>query len=335
MKKRTVGIYARYDGSEQSFCAKFLAGYISKCYRYVTWFVPDAPGRGSSCRGFSYQWDPKVQPCSGRRKQAGKAAAQCDTFFFFEPNEELFRRLPAGAVTAFVTDPRYWTPRCRAFAEACTYLLVPGRSRDGQAASVNAKTYFWPFDPSVPGGRRLGIDYEKQPRLLFPAFGFSREERHFAEQVARIVKHCKPDVKTVVTYFDPAIAPRPGNDSRTDDWRLIRYLQNADWIVDLNPRPLYGLFSAFAGTYELQWFGFDTAPNTDPANSARRHLIRQPVENGRVVPDLESTAMRIVRRLNMPFQGDLDRHRGSGVWDHRCTEYLRVTNIVLGIKTKY
>lgn len=155
------------------------------------------------------------------------------------------------------------------------------------------------------------------------------------EQVAGIVRLCKPNVKTVVCHFDPEIKPRPGNDSRTDDWRLIRYLQNSDWIVDLNQRPVYCLFGAFAGTYELQWIGFEASPNSDPMNAARRHLIRQPVLNGRVVPDVESTAMQIVERLERPFQGDLDRHRGSGVWDHRCAEYLRVTNIVLGIRTKY
>jgi hypothetical protein len=170
---------------------------------------------------------------------------------------------------------------------------------------------------------------------LFPAFGFSADERLFAENVAKIVRLCKPNVKTVVAYFDPTVPSRPGQDSRTDDWRLIRYLQSSDWIIDLNQQPLYGLFGAFAGTYELQWMAFDASPNSDPLSGARRHLIRQPVREGRVMPNLESTAMQIVDRLDRPFQDDLDRHRGSGVWNHRCTEYLRVTNIVLGIKTNY
>ncbi len=214
MKKRTVGIYARYDASEQCFCAKFLAGYINKCYRYVKWF---APGRKESCRGFSHQWDSKVPAWNDRQH---RTAARCDTFFFFEANEDLRRRLPKHAVTAFVADPRYWSPEQRAFADRCTFLLTPGQSWSDRIASRTApyQSYAWPFDPSVPGGRRRGIDYEKRPKLLFPAFGFSAEERQFAENVAGIVRLCKPNVKTVVAYFDPTAKPRPGHDSRTDDW---------------------------------------------------------------------------------------------------------------------
>ena len=337
MKKRIVGIHASYNASEQTLCAEFLAGYIAKCYRFVKWFVPEIPERA---RGFSHQWDTEVVPCYGSGEKAKRTAAQCDTFFFFRPQDDLFDALPRHAVTAFVVDPRNRTPETVAFGRRCTFTLLPSEQwLDRKNADHRRHILVWPCDPSVQCIPRIDLDYEKEPRLFFPAFGLSYLDRHFILQVADIVKRCKPNVKTVVGYYDANVIPTAGNDSRTHDWRLIRYLQNSDWVIDLNPKPLYGLFAACAGGYGLQWVGFDTVPNNDEWNASRRHLISQPIgrpgNQERVLPDLESTATQIVALLDTPFPSVDQRHRSCGVWDHRRAEYLRVTNIVLGVKTKY
>jgi hypothetical protein len=166
-------------------------------------------------------------------------------------------------------------------------------------------------------------------------------ERMFVEQTAELVKLCLPHVQVAVGFYDAKVEPKPGVDSRTHDWRLLRYLQNSDWLIDLNTRPFYTLFPACAGGFGLQWIGFEVAPNTCDSCGTRRHLIQAPVEQTswqggqRVVPDLESTVEQIVRFLTTPFHGDLDRHANGGAWDNRRAEFLRVTNQILGIKSRY
>lgn len=339
MKKRTVGIYANYDASEQSLCAEFLAGYVMKCYRYVKWFVPRDPKSDARVWGFSHQWDSDVVPWIEGSERVRKAVAECDTFFFFEPNERLWELLPKKAVTASVVGPGLLSEDRREFAKRCTFTLMPCEPSGAELYDPPANAIYWPFDPSIQCIMRSDLDYENQPKLLFPAFGFHSWERTFVRQVAEIVKLCKPNVKTVLAYYDANAKPYAGCDSRTHDWRLIRYMQNTDWIIDLNFRPSYCLFGACAGGYGLQWIGLDLAPNTDAANAARRHLIscydRRAGKAKRIVPDLESTAAQIVACLDTPFHGPEDRHRSCGAWENRRAEFLRVTNLILGIKTKY
>ena len=340
MKKRTVGIYAPYDGSEQTLCAEYLAGYITRGYRYVKWFVPDrADVKGRSC-GFSHKWDSEVVPWQGNLKNARKTAAVCDTFFFFQANEEIFERLPRDAVTALLVDPRNRDAAYLDFAHRCTFTLWPGQEwiPDRNFTDRTGNAFLWPFDPTVPLIPKRSPDFV-EPKLFFPAFGLSAIERDFVRQIAMIVKRCRPNFKAVVGCYDATIPSIPGFDSQVYDWRLLQYLRCSDWIIDLNPRPLLCLFAAFAGGLEIQWTGFDVAPNSDRWNQARRHLISEPIQRigsaDQVLPDLESTALQIVSRLDAPMANNHDRHRGSGVWDQRRTEFLRVTNLVLGNKTKY
>jgi hypothetical protein len=333
MKKRIVGIYSSYDASEQTLCAEFLAGYVVKCYRHVKWFVPKAPKPGDRFYGFSHQWDSEVISCHEKSDLVRKNAASCDTFFFFAPNDELRDALSPKAVTACIVDPR----KPATFEKRCTLVLVPSESwLSWRHSDPSRNVLVWPYDPSMQCIPRNDLDYEKEPRLFFPAFGLNDLQRRFIRRVAEIVKRCQPNVRTVVGYYDARIPPSPGNDSRTHDWRLIRYLQNSDWIIDLNPQPQYGLFAACAGGYGLQWAGFDVPPNSDAWNASRRHLIRESlVRTGgseRVMPDLESTVAQIVARLDRPFPSLEERHHSCGVWDGRRAEYLRVTNIVLGFK---
>ena len=341
MKKRTVGIFARYDASEQTLCAEYLARYVINCYRYTKWFVHEAPSPGSRFCGFSHQWDSEVVPWHGKRKEAIKSLQSCDTFFFFERNEEILDMLPGETVTAFVMNPHDRGSESLAFAKRCRYSLVAGNECCKQ---IMEKEYglhpiVWPFDSAMQCIPRTNPDFEKRPHLFFPAFGFSPAERQFVIDVAEIVRLCLPNVQAAVGFYDATVEPKPGVDSRTHDWRLLRYLQTSDWIIDLNTKPLFGLFPAFAGGYGLPWIGYDLAPNTDERNKARRHLIQatlpQTPENPHVVPELETTAKQIVTRLGTPLQGDLERHAGAGAWDNRRAEFLHVTNLILGCKTKH
>ena len=344
MKKRTVGIFARYNASEQTLCAEYLARYVTNCYRYTKWFVPEVPRAGSRFHGFSHQWDSEVVSWHSKRTEQVKSIQACDTFFFFERNEEILDMLPDETVTAFVMDPRDGSANSLAFAKRCRYTLVTGNDCLKQTTfrESGPNMTVWPFDSAMQCIPKTNPIDEKRPRLFFPAFGFSLPERKFVENVAEIVRLCLPDTQAVVGFYDGSVEPKPGVDSRTYDWRLLRYLQASDWIIDLNPKPLFCLFPAFAGGYGLPWLGYEIAPNTDGMNRARRHMIREPIrrvhENqpvGKVVPDLESTARQIVTRLSTPFQGDLERHAGAGTWDNRRAEFLRVTNVILGCKTRY
>lgn len=338
MKKRTVGIHADYDASEQTLCAEFLAAYIVKCYRYAKWFVPRGPKSNRRYSGFSHQWDTEVVPCRETSAEIRRDVAGCDTFFFFTPNEQLFELLPNDAVTAAVVGPGNRSGESLAFAKRCTFILMSCQSMFREMRRRPKNVLFWPFDPSIQCIPRQDLDFETRPKLLFPAFGFNYWERKFTLQVADIVKMCKPDAQVVTAYYDAGSESGPGDDSRTHDWRLIRYMQNSDWIIDLNPRPSYSLFGACAGGYGLQWIGFDLPPNNDDCNAARRHLIAcEPASTkaNRSMPDLESTAAQILARLDTPFHGLADRNRCHGAWENRRAEFLRVTNIVLGIRTKY
>ena len=343
MKKRSVGIYAAYDASEQCLCAAFLARYIVSCYRYVHWFVPHAPGPKDRTFGFSHQWDTEVLEWHPANQAIRDAVKSCDTFFFFMPNRELFDLLPVGTVTACVFDPRTRGSDTLRFARKCAWPLVTSGEWTRQYPSLALwdSLTVWPFAPSIPCALRRDLDYEQQPRLFFPACGLTLSERMFVEQTAELVKLCLPNVRTVVGFYDAGTEAAPGVDSRTHDWRILRYLQNSDWLIDLNPRPFYTLLPALAGGYGLQWAGFDLIPHTGDDCSARRHLVETRLDRNhpqygvKAVPDLEDTAEQIVRLLTTPFHGELDRHRGSGAWDNRRAEFLRVTNRILGIKSRY
>jgi len=343
MRKRTVGVYAGYDASEQSLCAEFLARYIVSCYRYARWFVPRTPEPADRSFGFSHQWDTEVLGWQNATRATLDAVKACDTFFFFTPNREIWDRLPAKAVTACMIDPRVRDPVALKFATKCTWSLVTSGAWLKQYPSLTflENLAVWPFDPSIPCNPRRDLDYERHPRLFFPAYDLTFSERMFVEQTAELVKLCLPHVRTVVGFYDAKTEPKPGVDSRTHDWRLLRYLQNSDWLIDLNPRPFYTLFPTLAGGYGLQWAGFDILPNRDDACSTRRHLIATQIDRTnpqygfQAVPDLESTAEQIVRFLTTPFHGELDRHRRSGAWENRRAEFLRVTNMILGIKSRF
>jgi hypothetical protein len=340
MKKRTVGICANYDASEQCLCALFLAGYIVTRYRYATWFTPSEVKPSDLVRGFSHQWDNTV--CHPEKPKYKAKAKVCDTLFFFEPDNDLFDLLPPGAVTAFVLNPYTWDKKAKDFAKRCSRVLL--------LSSEWVKTYskypylrnfsVWPFEPSLHGISRQNIDKKEGTYLFYPAYGFSPIDRQFVCNVAELVNYCRPDIKSVVGFYREGVPPRPGYDPRVFDWRLQKYLQNSDWVIDLNPKPLFGFFPACAGNYGLRWAGFNISPYNDAHSQTRRHLITtetKPVGSNAVkaAPDLEATAVQIVKYIEDVERNAPNTPYISGSWERRCSEFLQTTNHILGIRTRY
>jgi hypothetical protein len=337
MRKRTVGILAKYDASEQCICAAFLAQYISKCYRYVVWFSPAKPKQTDTLKGFSHQWDKEVIPRTNPK--ANMRLKKCDTFFFFEPDNEAFDLLPKNAVTSLIINPHTWNTETYKFAKRCTYSLV---------LSPEWLVYFgrhyyldnvlvWPFDPAMQCIPRQNPLADKEPRLFYPAYGLEENDLQFVKQVAELVKLCCPQIKSVVGFYDSKEKSVPGYDANTYDWRLQKYLQQSDWIVYLNPQPVFSLFPACAGGYGIKWSGFNISPNTDIYNDSRRHLIDTNTKSiytgiDQAVPDLDDTVIQLVRRIEMPGKRSEDPNRTSGAWEQRRAEFLRITGKILGIK---
>lgn len=344
MKKRTVGIYANYDASEQTFCAMLLAGYISRCYRHAAWFVPNGIKKGSSVKGLSHQYDSEIVACDDGKDVYIRRAKECDTFFFFECNEELFSILPKGAVTAFVVNPHTFDSASLSFARKCTYSLLVDDTlrREMRKCDYLQNAVSFPFDPLLPSIPKVNVNFAENAWVLYPAFGLSRGSRRLVKQVAEMVKLCCPHIRSTVAYYDKSESPVPeeGIDTLCHDWRLVKYLHNADWIIDLNTQPSLCLFPTFAGCYGIQWSGFNVSPNTDKFNQARRHLIETPVKKAgrwaeRAMPDVEDTVTQIVRQLTGTFYNDLDRNRASGIYDQRKNVFIKTIGMLLGSKVKF
>jgi hypothetical protein len=340
MKKRTVGIYAKYDASEQSLCALSLINYIITRYRYVVWFTPKGVKAGDPAHGFSHQWDSGIVPKSSPKCNA--KLKDCDTFFFFEPDTEILDILPKDASTSFIIDPYNWNSTTKDFAKACTHALL--LSPDWMP--IFSKYYHlpnlivWTFEPVMQGATLRKPFAEKELRLFYQAYGFPVLNRHFVKQVAELVRLCRPKTKSVIGFYDAAEPSGPGYDARAYDWRLHQYIQNCDWIVDLNPQPLFGYFPSCASSYGLRWLGFGIPPYTDIYSQTRRYLIEtktKPV--GARVPkailNAEETAAQIIRHLDNAEKTPKDINYAPGAWERRSEEFLRVTDFILGVRSRH
>jgi hypothetical protein len=340
MKKRTVGIYAKYDASEQTLCALAFTNYIVTRYRYVAWFTPDSVKQGDTAYGFSHQWDTKILPktnpkCSDKIKG-------CDTFFFFEPETEIFKKLPPNARTAFIINPHVWNDNIKVFAKNCTYslLLSPDWLSTFSKYQYLSNLLVWPFDPTIAGSPLRKSPNETNIRLFYPVYGFSTLEKCFVKQVADLIRLCRSDVKSVIGCYNAKEPAEPGYDSRVYDWRLHAYLQNSDWIIDLNPQPLFGYFPSCAGNYGLRWLGFNIPPYTDSYSQTRKYPITTktkdtPVRTLKAIPDAEDTAVQIIRHLETVDKIPSSINYTPGSWERRSEEFLRVTNLILGVRSRH
>jgi hypothetical protein len=337
MKKRTVGIYAKYEASEQCLCASFFAGYVVTCYRHVNWFTPNTPKRDDPTAGFSHEWDTGTYPKT-KSKYASKVK-ECDTMFFFEPDMETLNMLPANAVTSFVLNPYQWDDQAKSFAKRCNNILLlsPEWFDFFSQYPYLRNIFVWPFMPIFPSSIRRRRDEKSPQRLFYPAYGLPIIERQFIRKVSGIVKLCRPDLESVIGFYHNGEQPEPGYDPHTFDWRLQKYLRQSDWIIDLNPQPLFGLFPSFACHYHLRWMGFNIPPHTDSYSQTCRHVIETKTKNTgcsravKAVPDAESTAEQIIRHIETMEKSQSDAYLVPGSWERRCVEFVKVTRSILGL----
>jgi len=336
MQKRIVGLFANYNASEKTLCAMYLAKHVIHRYRHVVWVVPDDVSSKSPYFGFSHKWDASVKSLQSKGAEIKKQLASWEMCIFFEENEVLYSFLPAVAKTAVFIDPYTWNPdSSRSFVKKCTYALAVSPYVTNQI--IQPHTLFnhllCPFDSTLQLIPKAYFSSGQTAVLFYPAYGMSFLERQCIQHVSEIVKECCPDTKSVIGYYDANETPELGRDARTFDWKLMDYLKQTDWIVDLNPRPLMGLFGSFAGALNIQWSCFDIPPNNDEYNEARRHLIPYP-KGGLTLENADKIAEEIVRHLMMPFRDDIDRNKRAGSYSKRILEFTRAMNKLFDAKSR-
>lgn len=338
MKKRTVAIFANYDASEKTLCAVYLADQIIKRYRHVVWIVPEAILPYNRYYGFSHKWDAEVMPLN---LKADKIYARlneednaCEACFFFDESEELYSLLPGSTNSAVFLDMYKWdAARSRGFTKRCNYALSVSPFVVKKIVNPNLLTnnFSFPFDPSVQMMPKVWVPPGENITLFYPAYGMSCCERQCVRQIADIVKSCYPNSKSAIGYYDNNETSEPGKDARAYDWRLMDYLKQTDWIIDLNPRPLMSLFACFAGSLSIQWSCFNIPPHTDEYNAARRHLIPYP-NGGLAMTNAEEIADQIVRQLATPFNDDMSRNVRAGTYAKRLQDFGKAMNHLFGGK---
>jgi len=335
--KRTVCIFSDYNASEKTLCALYMAEHLLWRWRNVIWVVPNAIQHGNRSYGFSHKWDALVVPLELQVEKIKETFEEdCEICIFFDDSEKLYSLLPKTAKTAVILDPYKWKHEAsRVFAQKCTYSLVVSPDITKKIAQPNLleNTLLCPFDHCLQLVPKVRITSGTTATLFYPAYGMSFLERQCLRQVSDIVKTCCPASKSVIGYYDTKAVSEPGMDSKTYDWKLMDYIKRTDWIVDLNPRPLMGLFSAFAGALGIQWSCFDISPNTDSYSAARRHIIPYP-KGGLIVSNAEEIAGHLVRQLNATFNDDSDRNKGAGSYLKRLAGFTDTMNTLFKQKKK-
>ena len=347
--KRTIAVFSNYDASEKTLCALYLVKHIlHQRYHHAVWVIPETVSPMHRYSGFSYEWDAaalslasqeeKIKRLLNQRVQISKNnhVPACELCFFFEENELLYSLLPEEAKAAVFLDHRKWDrDKSKAFAKKCDYILTPSPHtvRSLRQPGIVSSSLLCPFDSYLQLIPKVCITSGQTATLFYPAYGMSFLERQCIQQVSEIVKECCPGTKSVIGYYDTDETAEPGRDARTYDWKLLEYLKHTDWIIDLNPRPLMGLFGSFAGAFCIQWTCFDLPPNNDEYNAARRHLIPYP-QGGLRIKNAEEIAGYIVRQLSVTFNDDSERNRGAGSYTKRLKELYRTMNRVFGTKSR-
>ena len=347
--KRTVAIFSNYEATEKTFCAMYLADYtLARKYRHLLWIVPDKPARTDQCYGFSHKWDTGTLSLKTQEEKIKKLLHEpvrvrrnayvpaCELCLFFEENHQLHSLLPDCTRSVLLLDHHKWQQETsREFAKKCAHLLSPSKHTTKKIVPHNLFTndILCPFDSTLQMVPKVHIQSGHDATLFYPAYGMTYLERQCLQRVAEIVKECCPKTKGVIGRYDAWATSTPGNDAKVYDWRLLDYLKQTDWIIDLNPRPLLGLFGSFAGALGIQWSCFDIAPNNDDYSGTRRHLIPLP-RGGLVLKNADEIAGHIVRQLTATFNSDTDRNRDVGMYAKRLKDFYRAMNKIFGSKNR-
>jgi len=354
MEKRVVGVFSPYNASEKTLCARYMTESIDNRYRRVFWIVPDDVPLKSRYSGFSYKWDtarpmydlrkrratdpreeiPTILSLASEQDQIKEKLQKCTMCVFFEESEALYSLLPKSASTAIFLDPYRWNPgTSRPFSQKCTYVLSssPWVVKKVVERNLLFNNILCPFDPDIQLIPKAVLPTMNAATIFYPAYDMTFTERRCLQKIANTVKACCPDTKSVIGYYDPHETSEPGRDAHCYDWKLLDYIKQSDWIIDLNPRPLMGLFAALAGAMGIQWSCFKIPPNTDQYSAARRHLVPYPKKG---LSDTKSIAEEIVRQLTAPFNGEYDRHKDAGSYISRINEFTRAMNKIFRSKNR-
>jgi hypothetical protein len=327
--KQTVGIFSDYNATEKTFCALYLAEYlIEQRYRQVVWIVPNDVSLGNRYYGFPHKWDTQVLSLETQSAKIQEVLSDCKRCIFFDESAPLYDLLPAKTKTSLILDHRTWKGKpSRSFAARCTNTLSVSPYVTNKIVRTNLldNTLSCPFDHSIQMIPKAAISSGQTATLFYPAYGMSFLERQCLSQIAEIVKACCLATKSVIGYYDARGIQLPGLDAKTYDWKLLDYLKQTNWIIDLNPRPLMGLFAAFAGALSIQWSCFDIPPNTDRYSAARRHTVPYP-KGGLTAANVEKIAEHLVRHLNMTFNDDNERNKDAGSYIERLKGFSAVMN---------
>ena len=330
MSKATVILCAGYNASEQTFCAAFFAAYIASRWRYTLWAAPENT-QNDRYRGFSPKWDSKIIPFPSKAERFSRYLQEdrkIEMCLFFEENELLYSLLPKTTKTAFFLNPYKWNgEQSRMFAKKCTHVLSvsPYITKKLVQPNLFEHEVVLPFHSAMVWVPKTNMSPGQTATLFYNAYGMSFSERQCIRQVAETVKTCCPQSKYIIGYYDTQDTSEPGRDAGTSYFKLMEYLQHTDWIIDLNPRPLFGFFAAVAGTIGAQWSGFDLPPNNDEYSAARRHLIPY-FDGGLCMPNVSKIAEHIVRQMSQPFDTDLERNQEMWSYLSRTSQFFSVMN---------
>jgi hypothetical protein len=327
MKKRSVGIYAHYTASEQTWTAMYLAKYIGAQYRHVKWINADPETQTKGVNGFSFYWDDHRQTV-GECNPTRDRYASC---VFFAPNLKLFKKLKPETTTLFVPNLYDFDRDAHIFARKCTYCLVTCEQWMHQLTQQYGLSnhVLWRFYPVMQYGSPSKVRDEKL-RVFFPAYGLNETVVTFIRNVADVVKQLRPNVSTVVGTYNSKLEPTAGYDTRVFDWRFCDYVGKTDVIVDLNPQPAYAFFPTCATGHGLQWIAYDTPTNQDPLTAAHRHTITLPSPQY-TAADLEKVSLELVKHLTDIANGHTINN--GNAWDIRCQQFIDTTNDLLQLRT--
>jgi hypothetical protein len=191
--KRTVGIFSNYNASEKTFCALYLAEHILCKYRHVIWIVPDDLLKNGQYYGFSHKWDEKVLSLASQSEKIESQLKNCEIFFFFEENEQLYSLLPETAKTILFLDPYNWNhEQSRAFASKCTHSFASSPYFVNTLAQRNLleNVLLCPFDHCLQMIPRVGIPSGRAATLFYPAYGTPARNR--GAEITAVLQTCIP-----------------------------------------------------------------------------------------------------------------------------------------------
>lgn len=332
MKKKTVGIVADYNASEQTFCALYLAGYLERIHRYVLYLTPEPPDK-AHVQGFSHQWDARIKSIS-EECDAKKYLGRCDNVFWFHQIPSYQKFIRPGTVTACVANPYYWTKEQYQLCRTSTYTLVTAKSLLPaiQHAQYLPNCVYWSFDPLFQSIHNGAVGLKN---VLIPAFGFTPEQFNFSHSVQSVIRACLPDWRVLLGTYDAKTESSADLVTDMDDWRIKNYLKHTSCIVDLNYNPIWNLYSSLAGCFCIPWMGYDLPPHNDIENQSQRRLItcdtRQTSRFASVaVYNAEQTALQIVRFLQELGQFHT---QPIGMFEQRRDAFLDITNKI--VKTNF